>query len=48
MATSMAEEGLGEVDTYINNHQNTVAQLIVTRTIVGIFLAAERRPESQL
>ena len=40
----MAEAGLQEVDTYVSHRQNTVAQYILTRPIMELCLAAERRP----
>ena len=39
----MEEAVLKEVDTYVFCQHNTVAQFIVTRTILYLFLAAERR-----
>ena len=39
----MAEAGLKEVETYISRRQSTVVQFIVTRTIMDMCLAAERR-----
>ena len=43
---AMEEAGLKEVETYVSCRQNTVAQFIVTRTIMDLCLAAERRPGS--
>ena len=40
----MAEAGLQEVDTYISYRQNKVAQFIVTRPIMDLCLAVDRRP----
>ena len=39
---TMVESVFQEVDTYVYRHQNTVAQFIRTRLIIGLFLAAER------
>ena len=44
----MEEVGLQEVKTYISRCHNTVAQLIFTRTIMYLFLEAERRPGSRV
>ena len=41
---AMAEEGLQEVETYVSSRQNTVAQLIATRPIIDLCIAAEQRP----
>ena len=38
----MKEVGLPEVETYISSHYNKVAQLIATRTIINMYLAAEQ------
>ena len=40
----MREVGLEEVEEYIMSRQNTVAQYIVTRTILYICEEAERHP----
>ena len=40
----MVEAGLQEVETDISHRQNTVAQYIVTRTIMDLCLLAKRRP----
>ena len=44
MEAVMAEAGLHEVETYVSRLQNTVAQFIMTRPIMGLCMAAERRP----
>ena len=44
----MGEAGLQEVDTYVYRRQNTVAQFIVTRPIMDLCLAAERRMGSRV
>ena len=44
LADAMAEVGLQEVETYVSCFQNTVANFNVTRTIMYLCLAAERRP----
>ena len=44
----MAEVGLQDSDTYVSRNQNTVAQYIATRPIMGLFLAAKRRPETRV
>ena len=36
------------IDTYINNHQKTIAQYIATSPILKLFLLVERRPGSQI
>ena len=48
LAESMAEARLQEGDTYVSRRQNTVAQFIVTRPIMDLCLAAERRPGSRV
>ena len=40
----MSEAGLKEVDTYVSQHQNTVAQYIATMPIMDLCLAAKQRP----
>ena len=45
---TMTEAVLQEVETYISRRQNTVAQFIVTRIIMNLCLAAERRPGSRV
>ena len=40
----MTEAGLQEVETYIYRRQNTVAQLIVTKTIMELCLAVDQIP----
>ena len=40
----MAEAGLQEVETYVSRRQNTVVQYIVTRPIMDLCLAKNRRP----
>ena len=42
------EARLMEVETYVSRHQNTVAQFIVTRPILELCQAAERRLGSRL
>ena len=44
----MAEPGLQEVETYSSRLHNTVTQFIVTRPIMDLCLAAERRPGSRV
>ena len=44
----MIEAGLDEVTTYVARCQNTGVQLIITRPIMYLFLAAERRPRAQV
>ena len=44
----MEEAGLQEVETYVFRLHNTVAQLIATRTIVDLCLAAERHLVSRV
>ena len=41
---AFAESGLQEMETYVSDHQNTVAQYIATRPIMGLCLAAKQRP----
>ena len=41
---AMAEAGLQEMENYLSGCQNTVAQYIATRPIMGLCLAAKRRP----
>ena len=48
LAKAMAEWVLQEVDTYISCRQNTVAQFILTRPIMDLFMAAQRRPGSRV
>ena len=45
---AMAEVGLQEVETYVSSLQKNVAQFIATRTIMELYLAAERRPGSRV
>ena len=40
--------GLQEVETYFFLRQNTVAQYIVTRPIMDLFLAAKQRPGTRV
>ena len=40
----MAELGLQEMETYVSDHQNTVAQYVATRPIMDLCLAEKRRP----
>ena len=40
---AMAEAGLQEVETYVSRCHNTVAQYILTRPIIDLYLAAKRR-----
>ena len=44
----MAEAGLQEVDTYVSNRHNTVAQSIVTRPIIDLCLVAARMMGSRV
>ena len=44
MNDAMVEAGLQELETYVYYHQNTVAQYIATMPIMGLCLAAKRRP----
>ena len=44
----MAEAGLWEVETYVSQRQNTVAQFIATRTIMDLCLVAARMPGSRV
>ena len=48
MEYAISEAGLQESDTYVSRNQNTVAQYIATRPIMGLFLAAKRRPETRV
>ena len=48
LAEDMDEVGLQEVDTYFSRSQNIASQFIVTRPIMYLCLAAERRPGSRL
>ena len=43
LAEEMEEALLQEVETYASHHQNIVAQLITTRPIMDLCLAAEKR-----
>ena len=45
---AMAEAGLQKVETYVSRCYNTVAHFIVTRPIIGLCLATERRPGPQV
>ena len=45
---AMAEAGLKEVETYVYLRKNTVAQYIVTRPIMDLYLAAKQRPGSRV
>ena len=45
---AMEEERLQKVDTYVSRGQNTVTQFIVTRPIMDLCLAAERRLGSRV
>ena len=45
---TMAEVGLQELETHVSHHQNTVAQYIATRPIMGLCLAEKRRPGKML
>ena len=40
---AMVEAGLQEVETYVSRRQNTVAQYIITRPIMDLFLSSKRR-----
>ena len=41
---AMVEEGMQEVETYIDRHQNTATEFIATWPIMDLCLAAVRRP----
>ena len=43
MEDAKAEAGLQELEAYASRHQNTVAQYIATRPIMGLCLATKRR-----
>ena len=43
---AMVEAGLQDVETYTSRCHNTVTQFIVTRPIMNLCLAAERRQSS--
>ena len=45
---AMVEAGFKEVDNYVSRHQNTFTQFIVTRLIMDLCMAAERRPGSRV
>ena len=44
----MVEAGLQEFETHFSRLQNTFTQLIATRPIMDLCLAAERRPGSRV
>ena len=44
----MVEAGLQEFETHFSSLQNTFTQLIATRPIMDLCLAAERRPGSRV
>ena len=44
----ISEEGLGELETYIDCRQKTVAQYIATRPIMDLFLEEDRRPGARV
>ena len=44
----MVEAGLQEMEICVSSHHNTVAQYIVTSTIVDLCLAAKIRPETRV
>ena len=48
MEEAMAESGLQELEAYISCHQSTAAQLIATRPIVYLCLAAAGRTGSRV
>ena len=48
LEASMADVGIGEVETYVLCRQNTTAQYITTRSILDICLVAEWRPGSRV
>ena len=48
LAEVMLEAGLHDVKTHVSLRQNLVAQLIVTRPIIDLCLAAEMRPGSRV
>ena len=48
IGAAMVMVGLEEIGVYIARLQNTVAQYISTRTIMNLFLAAERNPGMHL
>ena len=44
----MVEAGFQNMNTYVSRRYNTVAQFILTRPIMELCLAAERRPGSRV
>ena len=44
----MLEAGLQEVETNVSHHKNTVAQYIITRPIMDLCMAEERRPGTRV
>ena len=48
LAEAMSESGLQEVETYVDHHQNTVAQYIVTSLFMELCLVAEGSPGTRM
>ena len=44
----MVDEGMQEVDTFVDLHQNTAAQFITTRPVMDMCLAAVQIPGVQV